>query len=336
MSWSGPALFVLRSGSAARPDIRVAVAGWAADRLDRDLACGPAATLAMIAGLEPLGADRWPREELLAGGLAVDATARRVVFFGGDAAIRRDLRVRSVRIELLRRVWAGWDLRYAIGGVAELADCAGRPLESVLSPVTDLALDPPGPPWFVGPVDSVVVLRDPEQALELRAVSWDPVELALAGPGLVDRIRAEPPASDALELGTPPRGGLSIDLASQTLDVWLAEPLADAASRIARRWPGFAVRYSGDDPTLQRSFAAGRLSIDAVDPRATARAFLARAVGVAAQELDALFEEVRERLAADRPLAVDPRATPGQLTRRERAWILGAALDQSPSSDRLG
>ncbi|HJW92891.1 MAG TPA: hypothetical protein VJ901_04675 [Thermoanaerobaculia bacterium] len=89
---------------------------WCANRLDDELFWGPEEALHFIRQREPAGDGGWLDEVWCEGAALLDLDRRDLLFFGGEDVLY-DVRLRRVHLDLLRRQWDGWTVRWAPEGL---------------------------------------------------------------------------------------------------------------------------------------------------------------------------------------------------------------------------
>src|SRR5262245_59489595 len=111
---------------------------WCANTLDKDLFWGPDFATSFFriqrevyetGGLDDVWAE---------GGAILDRDNNVLLLFGGGD-LRYDVPIRRVWLQMLRRVWQGWEIRWAYEGIADMADYVGYPRDNVLSGKFDKA-----------------------------------------------------------------------------------------------------------------------------------------------------------------------------------------------------
>jgi len=241
---------------------------WCANRLPTDLFWGPDHALAFIRVQRRVGEMDWLDEIWAEGGVILDADADAVLFYGGED-VMYDVQLRRVFLELMRRVWAGWEVYWAHEGIADLADRVGLPRPVVLNPFRDdpvLSLvSPEEPSW----TETVGTIRWPAGRTLAYPLQGDPGEYLLAGEAL---LRA-PGAAHGLErmvvadwIPDHPAGGFHIDVPERTVHFWTARPAAEAQPRAAAAWPGWAVHWLRDEFERHQELAGGSIELS-VAPR---------------------------------------------------------------------
>lgn len=215
---------------------------WAANRLDVELFWGPAAATAFAEQREPLADPRdWLDEVWGEGGAVIDHDRRDLLWFGGEDLIY-ELPLRRAHLALMRRVWPGWTVRWAAGGMLELGAALGaEPARILTGGDFDETFWPEGER---GPPDTLVTVRRGGRTRVGRVYG--------GGRALAAGDRGEPVLRAAARSRTMawsddfPFAGVHLDADARTLGYWLVGPLSDAEARIARAWPGWRCVSWGD------------------------------------------------------------------------------------------
>jgi len=105
---------------------------WAANTLPQDLFWGPDHAMAFIRVQRHVDESGWLDDIWAEGGAVLDQTNRCLTLFGGED-IRFDVPLRRIYLELLGKVWKGWQVRWAHNGIVDLADYVGYPRDKVWS-----------------------------------------------------------------------------------------------------------------------------------------------------------------------------------------------------------
>jgi hypothetical protein len=103
---------------------------WCANTLDRDLFWGPEHAVAFTLQQQAVGEGGWLDDKWAEGGAVIDTDRRFPLFYGGEDILYH-LPLRWVYLDLLRRVWKGWEIRWAHNGIFDIAAYVCVPLEKV-------------------------------------------------------------------------------------------------------------------------------------------------------------------------------------------------------------
>lgn len=325
----------------------IATSRWGAPALPRDVFWGPETLFKLIDAMADEHEAPLYGELMCEGAVLVDADHRLLLLFGGEDLAGEHLLQRAY-VEMLSVVWAGWRVRWAYGGMADIARAAGvepRPEDPEPLPAASLrpwraetrawsrgsdgryAWHPHPDPWN-RPLDDEMLYFNRSECSFCVITSHGPsgthdhpiagrLATVLAhGPGLRELLADHPPVPPSPALNDA-NGGAVVDWDARTLRYWTgwAEP-SWLPGRLREAWPGWSV--DRDDRGLAAQFTTtGRdPAAVAVDP-ALLRRFLIRTVFAErdSDAIDELLAGIAERAA--RPgvaLAPDvlsnPRANP--------------------------
>ena len=243
-----------------------------ANTLDEDLFWGPEYALGFIRDQRKSEDGELLDDVWAEGGAVMDVDRRSLLWFGGED-ICCDVTLRRVHGKLMARVWTGWIINWAEGGVADLADKIGVPRTAVLSSIKEPPLHPPG---LRSPIVREV---DPDMSHTVASVRGESGEVHLAllhGPFSdllycgIDLTRATQQSLTEVALSldweheTSQDDGFHIDLQEKTIDFWNTAPTrsADILRRVQSCWPGWVCRWHGDRFESQLELAGGSLRIE--------------------------------------------------------------------------
>jgi hypothetical protein len=224
---------------------------WCAMTLPTDLFWGPEMAVSFALQQQPRqdGLD-WLDDQWSEGGAAIDLDRRMLLFYGGDD-ILWDLRLRRLYLELLRQVWIGWQIRWALLGILDLVDYAGVPRAMVRTD-REPELHAPllAPQEGPGGTQTVGSILFQDRTLRLFPVRGRPWEHLLAGPRLLD-VAQEQEGYDFVPLDEWqswfPRGGFHIDAGQRLVEYWTADTTnLDPEPYIVAQWPGWQVDWLHD------------------------------------------------------------------------------------------
>jgi hypothetical protein len=103
---------------------------WGAPTIPSVLLSGPVATIAFVRALTP--DDEILDEVWAEGGMLLDIDNRRLRFFGGVKVASAPYLQRPL-LRVLRRLWPGWSVEWALLGIADLALGLGWEIGCVLT-----------------------------------------------------------------------------------------------------------------------------------------------------------------------------------------------------------
>ncbi|MEU9105456.1 hypothetical protein AB0D54_13955 [Streptomyces xanthophaeus] len=282
---------------------------YGAVALDLDLLGGPEAVLPFLRSHAPDAS--WYPDDMVEAGVLADPAQRLLLLFAweGPAASHR---TRAAALELLRRAWPGWEVRWLYDGQRGLRAHLGlAPQEEppaavhpgpALEPGDEELDDPdplvavvtvgpgPGPGSGSGAGPGSGVGPGPGRCHVLADIAAHPVE---EGPALLDRLRDAPDhGSHRLRADA----GIHVDPERRRVGWWLNTALAYPRTPAAL-WPGWTVEFWEDRWPEHVRASGGRFAPPAPD-RAAALAevrdeALARWVGPRG--------DVRARIVASLP-----------------------------------
>ncbi|GAA2386896.1 hypothetical protein GCM10010420_07210 [Streptomyces glaucosporus] len=210
--------------------------------IDLDLLAGPGAVLP-FARSHP-AAEHWRDDLHCEGGALIDPYREVLLFFAWEGPSVR-MRHRAAFMELMRRAWPGWRLRWAYGGPAELRSHPGP----APAPEVPGGRNPdvyPGP--AIGPDDEDLADDDPLVCAvtvgtgRCHAITDLGDHPVAEGPGLLGRL-ASAPRHRACRWAA--ESGIHIDPERRRVGWWLLDVQAGAYA-MAERWPGWTVEFWED------------------------------------------------------------------------------------------
>lgn len=238
---------------------------WCSKDIPVDVFWGPQYTLPYIRQQKVVAPDHWMNHVWAEGGVLLDPRKQALLLYGGED-LALSIPLKRLYLELLRIVWAGWDVRWAHDGIADLGAYVGRDRRAARSedepPTPDgHELDAPQQQKYINLVGSFV-LEDRQTRLfalgSLRAS-----ETLCYGPSLIDTARTARsydrlPLHRWLAASDFPLGGFHIDLPQKRLLYWSAD---DPGSRevIADYWPGWTVEWLYDNYEAHLALLDGRV-----------------------------------------------------------------------------
>jgi hypothetical protein len=218
---------------------------WCANRLDVELFWGPVLARQFIEQRPPLD-DRgdWLDEVWCEGGAVVDCDRKTLTWFGGED-VKYEIPARRALLELMKRPWTGWEVKWAWGGVAEIGAYLGIAPDIFLSgrnreawkQIRVLTEYPEDNRMLltvrIGNRTSVGRVFGEEEALEF-------------GFGQLAAIPAMAGAAFLIWEGDMPTMGAHVDLDNRELSYWCARPCVDIERRVQRGWPGWQTHWLRD------------------------------------------------------------------------------------------
>ncbi|MFF3647214.1 hypothetical protein ACFYXV_01045 [Streptomyces sp. NPDC002181] len=257
--------------------------------LDLDLLAGPDTVFPFLGG--HVREESWYPDDMTEAGVLADRERRLLLVFAWEGHIA-SLRTRAVTLELLRRAWPGWEVRWLYDGQSGLRAHLGhggvQEAEAAVFPCPVL-----------GPDDEELAEPDPLVAVVtigadrchvLGAINDHPVE---EGPALLDRLRGAPDhGSHRLYADA----GIHVDPRRRRVGWWLTTARARGHD-VADRWPGWTVEFWEDRWTEHVRAAGGRFAPPVPD-RAAA---LAEVRDEALERWSGPRADARARLVAAHP-----------------------------------
>ena len=242
-----------------------------------DLFWGPVYAESFIRSAGRMSDPDWLDEMAADGGAVMDLGCRVVIWFGGEH-IEYDVPLRRAYLRVMSRLWSGWTVHWATGGMADLADYVGRPRASVLwskfepavvsRRITDPLLSSDEP----NQSDTVMTARTGPNDIRAALLVPELPDLLYAGPALATAVDSSAWPS-ILNIGCTgddyPIGGCHLDIPACTLDFWTASAYrsADVLRRVRACWPGWSVTWHGDRFESQLERAAGHLRVKLPEER---------------------------------------------------------------------
>jgi hypothetical protein len=227
-----------------------------ANCLDTELLWGPEKARKFIEQQEATDASGWLNEVWCEGAAVLDFDHNVLLFFGGED-ILYDVLLRRAHLSLMRmnEAWQEWDIRWALEGIATVAEYVGVPKAQVLMP--------PGPAaeregalglgaCYGYGVNSefpehnnVLFTSTMDGATTARRIRADKEALE-AGPVQLEQVKAASEKRSLVWRGSMPRGGVHMDFDRGAMRFWWASPAPAIAERIATTWCGWRTEWLGD------------------------------------------------------------------------------------------
>jgi hypothetical protein len=231
---------------------------WAANRVPQDLFWGPEHALRFVRAQRHLPDKAWLDTTWAEGGALIDPERKTLLLFGGEN-MACEIGLRRVYLQMAAAMWPGWAVRWADGGLVELADYVGVAEEVVLAtPGTEvgaLQLSDEAHSWY----DSALTVRWEDGSLDAWGSPDRPDRLLALGSDLVEQARALRAAPQRI-LPNPtdsPSGGIHIDVAAGQLHVWSADGGADIQWLLRERWGPWHSEWLADDWERHVALAEG-------------------------------------------------------------------------------
>lgn len=208
---------------------------WAGCRMLDALIAGPEMAKRYI--LAQKVASFWTDELWADGGLVLDLTERRLLFFGDE--LMSTMNERRAMFEALTILWPGYSISWMYDGTAELAAFvnASIPLHDSLSrPELVVAED-------TSKLHHLVTVIGQDGRLRAWPLHWGS-SAAWHGPELIDKLPGA--GRRAMKLGILPESGVHVDVPGKNLGVWLTTPSPGLLRSLPQLWPGWRVQMWGD------------------------------------------------------------------------------------------
>lgn len=249
-------------------DYRLYYSHWCANTLPRDLFWGPRHAVTFIRMQRAVDNSGWLDDVWAEGGALLDLDQKHLLLYGGEDVLY-EVPLRRIYLELLRKVWKNWTVRWAHEGTADLADYVDYPRDQVLSKwdegPTDPKLTPPRQKDWTNLVASV---HFDDDSIRLFPLEGDVTLYLFGGSKIVDKLR---PADGLPRLLLDdwtedfPTGGFHLELPSQRLEFWVARDAPAIRDRVAAVWPGWGTQWHQDHYEAQLERTEGLLRFPEAD-----------------------------------------------------------------------
>lgn len=229
-------------------------AHWAGCRILDALLAGPEMAARYIRAQQT--SDFWTDELWADGGLLLDLTEHRLLFFGDE--LMTTMNERRAMFEVLALLWPGYTVSWAYGATAEIAAYVGAQAslrDTPSEPDLTLAEDTASLHHLVTVIDRIGRVR----AWPL----WWGSSAAWLGPDLLDALPG--PGEPALELGVVPESGVYVNVPNRTLGVWMTRPVPGLLRWLPQLWPGWRTEFWEDRYEEQLRRCGGQISAPEVD-----------------------------------------------------------------------
>lgn len=229
-------------------------AHWAGCRMLDALLAGPEMAVRYIRGQQT--SDFWTDELWADGGLLLDLTERRLLFFGEE--LMATMNERRAMFEVLVLLWPGYTISWAYGATAEIAAYVGaqaslRDMPS--EPELTLAED-------TGRLHHLVTVIDRIGRVRAWPLWWGS-SAAWLGPDLLDSLPG--PGEPALQLGVIPESGVYVNVPNKTLGVWMTRPVPGLLRWLPQLWPGWRTEFWEDRFEEHLRRCGGQITAPMVD-----------------------------------------------------------------------
>lgn len=161
---------------------------WCANTLPNDLFWGEQYAIPYIRMQKKVNESNWLDDVWAEGGVVVDLDQRNLLLYGGED-ILYDIPLRNLFLQLMKVLWQGWTIEWALEGIAAMAAYVGYPVEKVIAVreqgnvICTLA-----PPEEKSWTDLIASVAFSSTEVLLFPLSGEVESILLTGPSLIDRI----------------------------------------------------------------------------------------------------------------------------------------------------
>lgn len=248
---------VIRDGSCTL----LAQGGGAGYSLDYNFAVGSDRVLQWLDNLsadeDDYLADEWFDDIMSEGGAVIDVDRKVLLLFSSAF----DYGHRAAMLDGYSRTWAGWEIRWAYDGVADLAAYVGSDVAQVRE-----SFEPAQGTSYEGDcvryLKAVVSIRDADRCRVYGLGPNDEWRAWWRGPQLLEWLADAPTLSVCAQI---PQAGLHLDLPHRRAGLWSIAPLRGLASQWHQLWPGWTLDFWQDDYRRQIQAADGVLAFPDFD-----------------------------------------------------------------------
>lgn len=246
-----------------------------ANTLDHDLFWGPEYALGFIRAQRRLNPPEWLDDVWAEGGAVLDLDRRVLLWFGGEDLLF-EVALRREHAKLMAHVWAGWTVRWANGGIVDMADYVGHPRAAVTSaekggPSKALTVADALRTGDARSSDTIASVRSRSGRMRAALLLMGCQEILSLGEIIVGAAEVAP--GWTTELATDwsddrrQLGGFHVDVPARTVDFWSADTLGESEVQrwVRDQWPGWSVTFHGDRLESQLERASGHVRIDLPD-----------------------------------------------------------------------
>jgi hypothetical protein len=235
------------------------------------------------------------------GGAVLDFDTQVLLLFGGEEVFA-DIPLRRVYLDILTRMWEGWDIRWTFEGVVDIVEYVGYSRNQVLEP----RIDKNRRWWFPHMYDietanivvSVEIDEEPPRFYPLYLLEIDEF-LYVTGERLLDNLFLEKyleQIQDSIWEGEFPEGGFHINTSAKSIELWLAWDAPDIESRMESGWPGWTFKWHRDSYEFQLDRTQGLLRFPLFSRERQKqriwRMLMRNVVGNSAGDLDQITEKM--------------------------------------------
>ena len=250
-----------RGSYAVRKDGRTRLyrSQWGGDYVVRSTFFGPEPALDYCESLEPV--DYLLDDVWCEGAVLLDLDSNELVFYQQHTGYHPE--VRKHLLPLMQYAWPGWELRWAIGGIVEIATLLGNDLEQVRC-IEDGDAHEAIPNWDdpLEWVSSILTIQSRGVAIDY-CLPFCALGPLMTGPDVIDVLRRRASSSWTLaDLKDDWESGANIDVDHGDISIWFLTSMdQERIERLRRQWPGWTIvrhdeglpgqlERSGRDPAI--------------------------------------------------------------------------------------
>ena len=243
---------------------------WGALSLPGYLFWGPHSSLAYFRSCDQPENGEWLDHVWCEGAALMDLDHKVMMFFGGDE-LEGHIPQRREYLALMGKMWPGWEIRWAVEGLADIAEYAGmgrdkviaRNEKEVLSEENLLAaLTGHGEQDENTYAAACLSFKSTDGKLKLFLSEFQSCEAIVGfGAGLINLCRNQT-GIERLNLNCFPASGIHIDEQKKLIEYWVSGAMPQLLDEIKRAWEPYEIRFIGNDFEKHLNQCGGRLSIN--------------------------------------------------------------------------
>lgn len=235
---------------------------WGAIGLEFDLLPGPHAATRYIRAQEVVPPDRrgWMDNDWCEAGALLDLDRRVALVFW----LRTDPAERAAALAVISRTWPGWQVHWAYGGLADLAEYVGVDPKLVRYQHEPIVPHARENDW----VGCLVTVTDEAGTRGYGLVGTDIEDIARLGPGVVTQL---PDGALLTACTTTPNRGCHLDYTTRRAGAWTTETCVEPLERAWADWTGWRWEWWADDYEQHSARVADAVSVPAIDVSAALR-----------------------------------------------------------------
>lgn len=207
---------------------------WAATTVELDLLGGPNAGTRFVAGQkeQPRDGSGWLDDVWCEGAALIDHDRKVLLYF----TVHFDHAVQQLAAHsTLRRMWPGWDVRWAYDGLGDIVAHLGLDRAMIRASEPEPGLTAAADDYME--CEYVLTVRDAHGVTGYALDSGeDGTDLLDLGP---DALHSLPANARADSVDRLPNSGVHLDLVERTAGFWTFRTLEGAFERVHDRWPGW-------------------------------------------------------------------------------------------------